>query len=395
MSEWSKAKRLTVGLVGLAFLALCGVGGWYFFQVAFEQVEEEVREPPSGEARRNHFLALERLLGRFDHDVTTVRRLDEPALYTTTVILADPSDDFSPEQVDAWSTWVEDGGHLILNQPGEGADEKTAPLLASLGFSVASDSVASDSAELDDDEQAAEWPYEIEISPLEIDYLEDATPSLRWVADDADWLLFSGPNEAFATSRPVEGGRVTVVAEAAVFNNSTIAQGEHATLAVRMLELPEPTESGYETVTIVMFGERQSWMFYVASHIWPFLLLVVMGLLFAIQSGRRRFGPMLPDPPKARRSRREHVDAVGRFLWEQGAVATLVESTQTALMNELEQRRPSLANARGADQHEIVADELGITTDEARALFRPPSGNRNAETFTEQIRQLEHHRRTL
>ncbi|QDG51292.1 DUF4350 domain-containing protein [Persicimonas caeni] len=382
MSDGSRKKTALLALVVVGILALLGLGGAAVSDTLFEEVEEEVREPPSGEARRNHFLALERLLSRFDHDVTTVRRLGEPSPVATTIILADPSDEFSPEQVDAWENWVVDGGHLILTQPVEDADEKTAPLLARLGFDVAN--------------EGDEWPYEVEVSPLEIDYLDDSTPSLRWVASDADWLLFSGPDEPFAASRKVSDyGRVTLLSSAEIFDNNTIGKGEHATLAMRILELPEATDSGYETVTIVMFGARDSWMFYVASHIWPFLLLVVVGLLLAIQNGRKRFGPMLADPPEERRSRREHVDAVGRFLWEQGATAALVEAAQGALMAELETRRPRVASAPNAERHEIVAEELGITPSEARELFRQPSGNRNAETFTQKIRQLEHHRRKL
>jgi hypothetical protein len=374
-------------VVGVLALMLAGATGLYF--LTHKEVEKEVRVPPSGEARHNSYLALERLLQQFNYDVDTVRRLAEPTSHTKTIILAEPSYDFSPEQVDGWATWVENGHHLILAQPSSSDDEKTAPLLPRLGFSSTSD------------ETETLWPEDIDEQQLASDGAEEMNFSVSWNADDLDWLVRSSEEAVIAVSRPHGSGRATLVQDAAIFNNDRIGKGEHASLAVQAValstEIDSDTDSdiGASTVTIVRYGERQSWMFYVLGHTWPFVAVVLAALLLAIRSGRSRFGPQLADPPRERRSRREHIDAVGRFLWQQGSVATLIEATQKALLDELEHRRPTLGHVGPAERDEIAAEELGISYNEARDLFREPSGNRNAQSFTEQIRTLEQHRRRL
>ena len=373
-------KFVLAGLV--VFFAACGLT---VFFVAFEKVEEEVREPPSGEARRNPHLALERLLTRFDYGARTVRKLSEPHADTTIVVLANASYDFSPEQVEAWATWVESGGHLVLHQPGEAADAQTAPLLARLGFSP----------ETDENKKDSTWPDEAESRQLAIEHTSNEAAPLTWVAQDADWLVVDEEAGVFAASRPANGGRVTLLENSLVLTNNAMGAGEHATLAVETMALPTAAGQNWDMVTIVMYGQRQSWMLYVLGHTWPFFAAVLAALLLAIRAGRNRFGPILADPPVERRSRREHIDAVGRFMWQQGSVASLVEAAQQALAAELEHRRPRLAHAHGAERDEIIAEELDITAAQARELFRRPTGNRDAARFIERIRKLEQHRRRL
>jgi hypothetical protein len=400
MSDKHRKTMLIIGILGLLGLAATAL-----FFLTHEKVEKEVREAPSGEAKHNHFLALERLLTRFQQGAETVRKLSEPDDSHTTIVLADPSYDFSPEQVDAWEKWVGGGGHLVLAQPMGEANEKTAPLLTKLGFSP---------------EPESSWPENVDGVAVELSNELGASSELIWVAADVDWLARTpsrdpgadpadsadsddeqvsvedtGGEAVVAASRPHETGRVTLVGDTSIFDNQRIGKAEHAVLAVRIADLSPYYSTEHPSVTIVLFGKRQSWMFYVLTYTWPFVAIVLVALLLAIRAGRNRFGPMLADPAPERRSRREHIDAVGRFLWQQGSVASLVEAAQKALLDELEDRHPALGHVGLADRDEIIAEELDISQHEARNLFRKPSGNRNAQSFTEQIRTLELHRRSL
>jgi hypothetical protein len=419
MSSKNKKIMLVVGILGLLITGAVGLFFW-----THEKVEKEVREAPSGEAKRNPYLALERLMGRFEHNTQTLRKLSEPDDTFTTIILTDQGYDFSPEQVEAWATWVSEGGHLVLPQPYGEANENTAPLLARLGFSPGSssfsladlefpDSDLADSDLADSDAEEAEsedsdsalsqdstlyeqeWPEDAEDHSFTFGESVGVDQHLYWVAEDADWLARSDETSVFAASRRHDTGRVTLLGDSSVLSNDFIGEGEHATLAVRVAELGRGYEVEWRNITIVLYGKRQSWMLYVLGYTWPFVVIVVVALLLAIRAGRNRFGPVLADPPPERRSRSEHIDAVGRFLWQHGSVASLVEATQQALLDELEHRRPALAYMAIADRDEMIAEELGISYNEARELFLKPSGNRDAQSFTEQIRKLEQHRRKL
>lgn len=445
-------KRVIWGAV-IALVILLGVG---FFFLAYEKVEHEVREPPTGEARKNPYLAAERLLNRLDCTATTVAHIDEPGSDYMVIFLADPNRDFSPEQVERWARWVHGGGHLIVPTPPDPrADENSAALLAKLGFEhkdidideiedKASDLVEdkADDEQPDDDKAGDDKDADAEkadkkdgdqkeddqkkddqkedLKTLFGELLGDIEPAaipegattdnydisvnhtgLLWMAPDADWVAADLDQKPVAASRAVDDGRITVIEGSELFENLFIGKGEHATLLYDLVELStsavsvDPDAVALPTVEIVQFNQRQSWMAYVMGFIWPFLLLLGVALLWAIQAGRFRFGPRLADPPSERRSRLEHIDAMGRFLWEHGATSTLYEAVQGALMAELEQRRPALADAQGSRRDEIIAEELGISTGEARKLMQPPSGNRNADQFIVQIRTLERYRRDL
>src|SRR5690554_141964 len=390
---------------GILLLAL----GVVLFLVLFERVDQTVREFPSEEARRNTYLALERLARAADFDSRTHAYLDYPDTYGV-VFLADSSTRPTPEKVLDWAYWVEEqGGHLILSVPDNERNEVTAPLLARLGFRYPGADLASDA-------NAPIWPQDIPIIRYQInggdaagqekdapvkDAPAPSTTLAGWVAEDADWLAINHTGEVIAATRNAGWGRVTLLRSAYYFHNENIEKGQHATLALDLARLDRKgahTEVAIEegpVLSTVLYGERQSWMAYVFRFTWPALVTLFLILLFALGRGRRRFGPMLADPAQRRRSRLEHIEAVGRFLWERDASIDLILATQRGLLRELERRNPQLRSATPATRWAIIAQLLGIEVDEARYLFKIPSAERHSERFIAQIRTLESYRRQL
>jgi hypothetical protein len=230
---------------------------------------------------------------------------------------------------------------------------------------------------------------------------------LNWQGESVDWLAdarleddgdsgddsdreLHGP---LAISRPFGEGRATLVEDVSRFSNRRIDQGEFATLAhdIAMLEAGPNTPGAAQ---IVRFASHRSWAAYVLEMTWPAAILVALLVVLALLEGRHRFGPLVPPPSEERRSRVEHIQATGRFLWEHEAADRLLEATRESLLEELERQNPALRGTEGRERRRMVGEILDLDDDERRAVLdpQPPA---SAEQFTERIRVMEHYRRQL
>ncbi|MFW5968809.1 MAG: DUF4350 domain-containing protein [Persicimonas sp.] len=375
------SKRLKIFVVGgLAFFIAALVGGFF---ITHERAERTVRESPSGEAKKDPNFALKRLVDEEGGTVSSTHRLREPG-ETAIVVLTSPPQ-LSPEQREAWRSWVSDeGGHLVMPAP-YGASEEDDTLI--------------DQLEIDFDESP---PETAETQRYRIDRpgegsLDEAPARADWVARDQD-------DELFAASQRVNYGRITLLRSAHILRNDSLGKGSHATLIFDILELDTSMDiDGSETlknydrpiVSIAQTTHRQSWFAYAFGRAWPMAPPLVLAFVFAIQRGRRRFGPLLPEPAPERRSRVEHIEATGRFLMEHGASAALVEASHAALLRALERSHPGLTTLPPRERNAAAAEILEIDHEEARRLLRPPSASGDHASFAQRIRQLERHRRRL
>lgn len=440
-----KDNRALLVLGGAAIvLVMCILGFFY----AFERVDETVRKFPSDEAIRNPYLALERLAGAAGIATQSHYYLKNPD-NAWVIFLSDPSTRPPPERVENWARWVEHtGGHLILSVPDKNRNETTAPVLARLGFRYvepkkSEDSDASEESEVSDDpaelpaSKTPDWPAQAEKKhyatkgdavfpgfdsedsgdgePTKDEPKGDApnketSSSVKeprrpgridgWASPDADWVAVDKNGYAMAASRVAGRGRITLVKYSNYFNNQQIKDGENASLSIDLISLNTPSQSEQiedftRSLSIVIYGQRESWVGYILGFIWPALVTLVIMLAFAIWRGRRRFGPMLARPPEQRRSRVEHIEAVGRFLWQHDSADTLVLAAQSALLRTLERRNPQLSSATGTRRWEIIARMLDVDIAQARQLFQNPKYERRTERFVAQIRALERYRRQL
>lgn len=374
--------RTRIAIGGLVLLIAALAVGAFF--ATHEKVEAEVRVPPSGEAKKNPYLALERLFESLGVETWTYRTLDTPYDEDGLVVFADPERSLSPEQVDAWMGWMESGGHAVVAQPLTDGD-KPDLLLERLEFErLEAIDVAADAA----DDTATPTPEADAVYAIDDGY----RTGVDWTTPGIDWRARAKAGDALvAISRPVGMGRLTVLGTTDLLRNDAIGQASHATFIWDVARLGEYVPGA---ASIIRYGTRQSWLAYVFSMIWPFLAALGVMVAFGLQHGRRRFGPLVPPPPAERRSRLEHVRATGRFLWNQGASASLVEAAIAALVDAVAKKRPPLRQADRDERIAIVAAELGISEAEARRLLTPFSTEKQAR-FAERIRALEEHRRKL
>lgn len=379
----TRLKMLVLG--GLALFVAALVSGFF---ITHERAERTVRDAPSGEAKKNATLALERLISEQGGTVTSHHRLRTPD-DTAIVVLATPPQ-LSPEQLEAWRSWIADeGGHLVMPAPSAAAEHDHEMLLGRLDV------------EFDDSppETAETQRYRIDRlgAPKELNELREAP-------DRADWVARDHGGRLFAASQRVDYGRITLLRRTEILRNDALGKGAHATLIFDILELGTSMNiEGSEAlrhydqpiVSIAQTTRRQSWTAYVLGRAWPMFPPLVLAFVFAIQRGRRRFGPLLPEPDPERRSRVEHIEATGRFLIEHGSSAALVEASHAALLRALERSHPGLTTLPPRERNAAAAEILEIDHEEARRLLRPPSASGDHQSFARRIRQFERHRRRL
>jgi len=369
-------------VAGLAVTAVAA--GVVSFFVTHERVKKEVREPPSGEARKNPYYALEHFLGEMGVEATTEQQVeaptdtaDAPSIY----VLLDDQQDYTAKQVDRWKEWVEDGGQVVLPAPPVG--QKRSTLLEALNFHHPESSLEPGaSAETGGEEgPSTTRTYELEFSSLSI---------ADWKSSAADWRAENAEGARVASSAPVREGRVTVLSDVELFRNEALDRAEHPRFAWESITLDAPENP---SVTIVRFSTEQGWMGYAVAQTWPFLAVLGVLLLFALNAGRWQFGPERPRPPSKRRSRVEHIRATGEFLWDHEAATRLLEASRAALLDALARRRPSIRDLPVREQRRIVEEELEID-DGARMIFDDRDHLSEAQ-FQKRIELMERYRRTL
>ncbi|MFU8806025.1 MAG: DUF4350 domain-containing protein [Bradymonadaceae bacterium] len=365
------SKRPLLILVGLAIATLI-VGGAGLFFYTHERVEVSERIPPSGEARHNPYLALSRFYATLGYQTWTERRLPEPDDDRVLIWMARERN-ISHQDLEVWTRWVRNGGHIVLVEPQDSRDL----LLEALGFSY-----GSSPSEENENGRREVGPYDVPGFGF---------TRVFWDHPAVDWEALSADARIIARSRPLDAGRVTLISSREGFENNSIGDGDSAALAADIIAL-EPVDDGW--ITIVLFGQRVSWMAHIASTFWPVLLALAALLLLALSLGFHRYGPLRPQSTGERRSRVEHIEAMGRFLWTHDAMETLLNATREALIADLARKRPSIQTLHDTERHTLIAEELKISLVEARRLLMTPAP-RSPNVFFQTINTLEQHRRSL
>ena len=98
-------------------------------------------------------------------------------------------------------------------------------------------------------------------------------------------------------------------------------------------------------------------------HAGPLVIVLTLLLIAWLFGAVRRFGPMQPVPPPARRRVLEHIEAAGHFLWKQNQRHRLVEGVRH-LRNAVAKGLPEAMNELGV----CYATGWGVDRDPAEAI---------------------------
>lgn len=316
------------GLVALLLLALV-----FGFLAAFEPVVEERRGAPTGEARWDPYLACRRFLTEMGVPTEVRRDLKELPPPGSLLLISGGESMFSEADAERLLAWVEEGGRLL------------APfdhvLLGDLGLDVPDTELESET----ETESDGELDGEIRLaSRLGAEHRLQLSSSARVVP------MAEGLETSFTASVPSEEGFVlvrfdrglgwvTVFADLDLFSNARIGELEHASFLWSLV-----TVAGQPSGAALVYGvDRPSLGSLIWQHGWA--AVVSLSILVGMTLWRRgvRFGPVLPEPPRERRSLLEHIRATADYLWRQAEVGRLVASARQGVLKRAGVRFPDFS----------------------------------------------------
>jgi hypothetical protein len=361
----------------VAAAALATLAALWFFD-NFERVPVKTHEGMQKEARRNPYLAAERLFSRLGRTVTRISHsaaldtLDEDGVLILEQGHQRPID---PKRAERLLEWVERGGYLIVEA--ESSDDD--PLLQLLDVKR---------GEWSDREECAA-PYVEAILPGDetryrlLSYGQGlaagkVAPEWRVSGQDEDLILH------YAWGR----GNVTVVSRLNFLDNWNLGDFDHAELAWAMLRRYQPD-------SVISFAARLEhptlWQ-WLAESAWRALISVAALVVLWLWSVVPRFGGMRATPGAARRDLTQHLLAIGRSLWREGGLGYLRDIARREVAQRLTLRHPTLARHLSGERHAALARIAGL---DARKIREALADERtlSPETFTrtmQTLQRLEH-----
>jgi len=135
-------------------------------------------------------------------------------------------------------------------------------------------------------------------------------------------------------------GAVTIL-PLSLFTNTSIGQHDAAELLWTLVQTYQPQRQGpLILMTRLHLPTLWEWLTGPAfAALIAGLLLLVLWLWRIIP----RFGPLAPEPEPHRRQLREHLTAVGRYVWRAGGLTHWLQIAREAFFTRLKLRQPSLA----------------------------------------------------
>lgn len=325
------------------------LAGWMLSMTGceYEEVEREIGY--QGAARRNPWLAAERMVARCGYDVTSVTGWQAPAAddatwFVPAAVLSNQSFVRQAEQ------WTRNGGHLVILLENAGVETNdwrmfgpelaVEPVLKSLLRRVGIGLLESHEGL-----KAARTEQAISFAGDPFQVAAGASKSV---------VVNGGLPGAFA-SVPVGRGLLTAVTDARMFRNRWIAEQEHAELLLALVEA-----SAAEGSVVFIRGASQSFWGLVRRHLWAVLTGLCVLLALWLWRSLCRFGPLeTATAPPVARGYDHHLAAIGNFHWQLDRAANLLEPVRQRLI-ERGQRGYEHAGASGEGPHQWLAARSGL-----------------------------------
>lgn len=353
----------------IAWFVLAGLAaaGAIWFFANYERVPERQWVGPSGEARRNPYLAAERLVARMGvaaRHVKTIPELKELPV-NGTLVLPDRRDALTPDARLALLLWVENGGHLIVE------DEEARlpdPILDAFGVkrTAVTKPPRAKPAPVEAKLPHADRALKVEMHSRQT--IEAPQAAVRVASADATHLLH------FERGR----GRVTVLNDLEFLRNRAIGRLDHAEFLWQIVRF-QP-----DTPALFVFDNPQklSLVRWLADNAWPLVAGAALLLALWLWRSASRFGPVAPDPEPARRRLLDHLRASGRFQWARGGGGALLEAAREAALRRVARAYPDFAAlGRGAQRDRLVA-LFGIRPEDAQKVLAAANPRTPAELMT-------------
>ena len=394
-----------------ALLALLiGLGAVWWLN-NFERVPERVYKGLKGEARDDPYFAMKRFLGRMNVPVEERKpSAASSAKFNNwapggTVLLGDRRHVvMTPDRVQQILTWVDKGGHLIVEAEYPGRPD---PLLTALDIERRKPTRPARSNTRKDNPTQAErnaiWA-ESNLSEVSIPgnprVLKAQFSPYQNLGDPKNHALWKVENaQGLRLVHLAHGsGRVTVISnfDFLTYNGTGGAKQEraqptnlgkfdHAELLVALLRLNP--NFAKQPLRLIWGNDEVSLWTLLITEAW--MVLAALAALVALWIWRvvPRFGPLQPDPVPAEQRLAAHLEASGRFFWKYLSPHVVYAKLRDAFDKRLAERRPGLAAMRPAERYKELARLIDARAEAvARAFEGPVQG---ATEFVRNVRLLQ------
>lgn len=348
-------------ILAAAAVALAALLGWSLHR-EYAWVREDTWAGYQGEARRNPFLAAQRLLERTGHPARSLDRLPDPLPPVTDVlILARRGDPGNAREAARIARWVRAGGLLVAaGAPPEGYGRVRDALFQQFGAAVAG--IAPD--------PTLSRPITLDGRTLTVDLGERSR-----ISDPGT------PAGAALLERPLGAGAAILCADLDGLANNRITRYDHADLLCAVA-----ARRPGAAVWLVIRGDAPGLWAWLARHAGPALASLAVLALAAAWTVAPRFGPLLPAPGPARRSFLEHLDATGRYQWRAGQGRALLDASRAAFRQRLVRARPAWAALDPDPLARRLAEHTGLPRERIDLALHHPA--RHPAEFLDAIRTL-------
>lgn len=290
---------------------------------------------------------------------TRERALDDGDLPDTGVVVLDAAESVSVQEVEALGTWLDTPGRKllvtgdtdpkVLRQLVPGLDSAATLTIAPTPTVVAVD---------DAPETAGAGELTIAGGPSRLLDPGDATVLYAPRGDD---------ESAYAVRYRIPGGGIVVgTADAAVFANDGLAEGENAGFATAVVgDVPGPVVfDQYHHQPARLPG---TFGYLPRTFQYALLQIVVVAVVAAFAAAVRR-GPVRPEPEVPPRRRIEYVQALARSYADAGGYAAATEPIKADLRDRL-RRATGLGGDATDDQLVAAAPRAGLDPDAVAAIL--------------------------
>jgi len=358
------------GLWTIALSAAIGLGAIWFL-LNFEQVPAREWVGMSGEARRNPFLALERLAERMGMPAHEVRSLAELARLPPrgVLLLPQPRGELARRERARLLDWAANGGNLVIEaEPAIVPD----PLLDML-------EVRRTAVRISGPRKPVEIAWPGAARPLRAEL-----PA--WLVLEAKAPRFAAGSKDSAVMLQIAHGKglVTVINDFTFLQNSAIGKRDHAELGWRVV-----SGGGPASVLLVFNNpERLSLTRWLRANAPAVLGAAALLLVLWLWRVAPRFGPIAPDAERTRRSLLDHLRASGRFLWNAGQRKELAESAREVALRRVSRANPDFASLSASERAARLTNSFGLAPEDVQLLLAPRSP-RTIPEFVRGIRVLQ------
>ena len=378
-------------LVVLLVVAV-GLSGTAWFLATHERVTETEWTGFTGEAKRNPWLAAQRLLSRMEIPAEEVRTL--PGLRSlpprATLIVPRAHQTVSASLREALVAWVHNGGHLIVEAEPLVQDDSLLD-----AFDVQRSAITPDQTQRRIGDRNKPPPYEIKLPNAVAPAALDMRPSVSLQSADT-WFRAGDASGTSLVAKKIGSGMVTAISDLRYLTNNAIGTRDHAQFLWDLVRLDQagaahsqPVDKGQQTVLFFNRPGKLSLPDWLRTHAWAPLTGGAIALVLWLWRSIPRFGPIAPDAGRGRRSLLDHLRASGRFLWSTGHATRLLESSRTACLRELSRSLPYFQNATPQARLSQLQQVLGVQEEQARYLLEPQQGASMTQ-FLHTVRAYQH-----